>query len=129
MTLQRIDPGWAWTKNFNFWIGWKHGNVLQLSGLVAFAPDGKIVGVGDFYAQTIQIFKNIDEALASAGSGLKDVVKFTTYLTDMAGYPDFARARGDTFPDGVPASTTVGTPALIKPELLVEIEAMAIVRD
>ena len=127
MQLERIEPDWAWIKGYNFWIGWQHGNILQLSGLPAFDRDGNVVGEGDFYAQTLQVFKNIDEALACAGSGLADVVKFTTYLTDMAGYPDFARARAEVFPETIPASTTVGTSGLVRPELLIEIEAMAIV--
>jgi 2-iminobutanoate/2-iminopropanoate deaminase len=58
---------------------------------------------------------------------MADVVKITTYLTDMSGYAAFSRARAETFPGGVPASTTVASPALIMPELLVEIEAMAII--
>lgn len=127
MELERIEPDWAWIKKYNFWIGWKHGDILQLSGLPAFDRDGKVVGAGDFYAQTMQVFKNIDEALASIGSGLSDVVKFTTYLTDMEGFSDFARARAEVFPDSVPASTTIATPGLVRPDLLIEIEAMAIV--
>ena len=70
---------------------------------------------------------NIEEALASCGAKMADVVKITTYLTDMSGYAAFSRARAETFPGGVPASSTVVSPALIVPELLVEIEAMAII--
>jgi enamine deaminase RidA (YjgF/YER057c/UK114 family) len=55
------------------------------------------------------------------------VVKITTYLTDMSGYPEFSRARAEIFPDGVPSSSTVVSPELIMPDLLVEIEAMAII--
>ncbi len=127
MKQERVDPGWAWTKTMNFWVGVKLGETVQLSGMVAFDGDGNVIGDGDFYAQSIQTFKNIEEALASAGATMADVVKITTYLTDMAGYQDFSRARSEIFPNGVPSSTAVTTPALIKPELLVEIEAMAII--
>jgi enamine deaminase RidA (YjgF/YER057c/UK114 family) len=127
MKQERVDPGWAWTKKMNFWVGVKLGETVQLSGMVAFDGDGNVIGDGDFYAQSIQTFKNIEEALASAGATMADVVKITTYLTDMAGYQDFSRARSEIFPNGVPSSTAVTTPALIKPELLVEIEAMAII--
>ncbi len=127
MKQERVDPGWAWTKKMNFWVGVKLGETVQLSGMVAFDAEGNVIGEGDFYAQSMQTFKNIEEALANAGATMADVVKITTYLTDMAGYQDFSRARSEIFPNGVPSSTAVTTPALIKPELLVEIEAMAII--
>ena len=127
MKRERVDPGWAWPKKFNFWVGWKLDDKVQLSGLVAFDADGNVIGKGDCYAQSKQTFKNIEEALASAGATMSDVVKITTYLTDMADYQAFGKARAETFPDGVPASTTVCSPALISPDLLVEVEAQAII--
>ena len=127
MKRQRVDPGWTWTKKFNFWVGWKLGDTVQLSGLVAFDSEGIVIGKDDFYAQSIQTFENIEGALASVGAKMTDVVKITTYLTDMSGYADFSRARAEIFPDGVPSSSTVVSPALIMPDLLVEIEAMAII--
>ena len=77
--------------------------------------------------QSMQNFQNIEEALASAGATMSDVVKITTYLTDMANYQAFGKARSETFPEGVPSSTTVCSPALIMPDLLVEVEAVAII--
>ncbi len=127
MKRQRVDPGWSWTRKFNFWVGWKLGDTVQLSGLVAFDGEGGVIGKGDVYAQSIQTFRNIEQALVSCGAKMADVVKITTYLTDMAGYPEFSRARGEIFPEGVPSSSTVVSPALIMPDLLVEIEAMAII--
>ena len=115
------------TKKFNFWVGWKLGDAVQLSGLVAFDSEGVVIGKDDFYAQSIQTFENIEGALASVGAKMTDVVKITTYLTDMSGYADFSRARAEIFPDGVPSSSTVVSPALIMPDLLVKIEAMAII--
>jgi enamine deaminase RidA (YjgF/YER057c/UK114 family) len=127
MKRERVDPGWSWTKKFNFWVGYKLGDTVQLSGLVAFDGEGTVIGKGDLYQQSIQTFRNIEEALASVGGNMNDVVKITTYLTDMSGYAEFSKARAEIFPAGVPSSSTVVSPALIMPDLLVEIEAMAII--
>jgi len=124
---ERVDPGWEWPKKFNFWVGCKLDSTVQLSGLVAFDSAGNVVGKEDCYAQAKQTFMNIEEALASAGATMSDVVKITTYLTDMDNYQAFGMARAETFPEGVPSSTTVVSPALIMAGLLVEIEAMAII--
>ena len=76
MKRERVDPGWAWTENFNFWVGWKLNETVQLSGLVAFDSDGGVVGKDDFYAQSMRTFENIMpellveiEAMAIIGSG------------------------------------------------------------
>lgn len=127
MKRERVDPGWEWPKKLNFWVGWKRDGTVQLSGLVAFDSGGNVIGKGDCYQQAKQTFKNIEEALASAGASMSDVMKITTYLTDMDNYQAFGKARSEAFPDGVPASTTVVSPALITPDLLIEIEAMAII--
>ena len=127
MKRERIEPNWAWTKKFNFWVGWKLGDTIQLSGLVAFDCEGIVIGKDDVYTQSIQTFKNIEAALKSGGAKMTDVMKITTYLTAMSSYPEFSRARAEIFPDGVPSSSTVVSPALIMPDLLVEVEAMAII--
>ena len=126
MKQVRIDPGWAWAKKLNISAGVKIGDTIYLSGTVAFDSDGNVIGEGDVYAQAMQIFKNIEEALASVGATMADVVKITTFLTDMSDYREFGRARTEAFPAGVPASAAYATPALIKPELLVEVEAIAV---
>jgi len=127
MKRERIDPGWAWLKRFNISAGEKVGDTIWLSGAVAFDADGDVVGAGDLYAQTRQTFANLAEALASAGSSLDDVVKINTFLTDLSRYAEYGKARTEAFPKGVPASTVVGTTALVRPELLVEVEAIAVV--
>ena len=104
---------------------YRPGGEFNTAGVSAWA-----LGKNDVYAQPIQTFKNIKEAFASSGAKTGDVVKLTTYLTDMADYPGFSRARAETFPGGVPSSSTVASPALIMPNLLVEsnrIESMAII--
>ncbi len=127
MKQERIDPGWAWTKKLNISPGVKVGDTVYLSGAVAFDSDGNVVGGDDVHAQAKQIFQNIEEALASVGASMTDVVKITTYLTDMSRYGDFGKARTEAFPNGVPASTAVASPALVMPELLVEVDAVAVI--
>ncbi len=121
-----IDPGWNWTRRYNISVGRRVGRDVYLSGLVAFDEVGTLVGEGDVYLQSMQIFRNIDQALASVGGSITDVVRITTYLTDMTRSAELARARAEVLPHGSPASTAVATPALVMPELLVEVEATAI---
>ena len=127
MKRERIDPGWAWLKKFNIAAGEKIGDTIWLSGAVAFDAEGNIVGEGDLYAQSKKTFENIAEALASAGADMADIVKINTFLTDLARYAEYGKARTEAFPDGVPASTVVGTTALVRPELMVEVEAIAVI--
>jgi len=127
MKRARIDPGWAWLKKFNISAGEKVGDTIWLSGAVAFDSDGNIVGEGDLYAQTKKTFQDLAEALESAGSSLADVVKINTFVTDLSRYAEYGKARTEAFPNGVPASTVVGTTALVRPELLVEVEAIAVI--
>jgi enamine deaminase RidA (YjgF/YER057c/UK114 family) len=127
MKRERIDPGWAWLKKFNISAGEKVGDTIWLSGAVAFDGEGNIVGEGDLYAQTKKTFENLAEALESAGSSLADVVKINTFLTDLSRYAEYGKARTEAFPNGVPASTVVGTTALVRPELMVEVEAIAVI--
>ncbi len=127
MKRELVDPGWAWTKKFNIPAGMKVGDTVYLSGNVAFDSDGNIVGENDVYAQSKQIFQNIEEALASAGASMDEVIKITTYVTDISRYGEFSKARNEAFPSGVPATTAISAPALVLPELLVEIEAIAVI--
>lgn len=127
MKQERVDPGWAWTRKLNISAGVKIGDHVYTSGTVAFDSDGKVVGVGDVYAQSQQVFRNIAEILEAAGATMADVVKINTFLTDMSGYGAFGKARTEAFPLGVPASAAYATPALVMPELLVEVEAIAVI--
>jgi enamine deaminase RidA (YjgF/YER057c/UK114 family) len=89
---ERVDPGWAWTNKLNISAGVKVGGTIHLSVAVAFDSDGNVVGAGSVYEQSRQTFKNIEEALASAGASMADVIKITTFLTDFSGYGVFGRA-------------------------------------
>ena len=121
----QVDPGWAWAKRFRISQGVRAGDIVYVSGQVAFGDDGKIVGRGDMKAQARQVFGNIRDVVEKAGGTMDDVVKITTYVTDMSRYGDFAEARSEAFPGIPPASATVSVSALVDPDLLVEVDAIA----
>ncbi|HTY55692.1 MAG TPA: RidA family protein [Candidatus Binataceae bacterium] len=123
---KNLDPGWAWDDRLPLVQGKKIGNTILVSGQIAYDSNGNLVGEGDMKAQTRQVFANIKSILESAGSGLKDIVKINTYITDASKFMDMLAVRTEIFGDEPPASTAVVVAALAFPGLLVEIEAMAI---
>lgn len=120
-----VTPPWTWPEKFGITAGERVGDTIYLSGMLAFEADGTLVAPGDMYAQTLKVFANIREAIESEGGSMKDLVKITTFLTDMAAYGDFKRARTEVFGTTPPASTAVVSPALAVPGAVVEVEAVA----
>jgi len=104
----------------------KVGNQLFISGMTAGRPDGSMEGGDDAYEQARACFRKIQAMIEAAGGSLKDVVKFTIYLTDMADRPALGRARAEFFQGRMPCSTLVGISTLVDPAMKVEVEAMAI---
>ncbi len=100
--------------------------MLFISGQVALDAKGQLVGSGDFSAQAEQVFRNLKVALDSEGASFRDVVKITTYVTDMTHRDDLQKVRSKYFSSEPPASTLVGVTALANPEFMLEIEAIAI---
>jgi enamine deaminase RidA (YjgF/YER057c/UK114 family) len=102
------------------------GNVVHVAGTTATGDDGKIVGRGDPYAQTVQIFKNVEKALEKAGASLRDVVRTRMFVTDISRWEDIGRAHGEVFREIRPVATMVEVVKLIDPDMLVEIEVEAL---
>jgi reactive intermediate/imine deaminase len=100
---------------------------IYISGMIAFDKDGKVVGAGDMKAQAEQVFKNLETALTAAGAKFSDVVKMNSYITDMSKAQAVRDVRATYFNDATPASTFVEVKGLVRPDLLLEIEVVAVI--
>lgn len=130
--ITAIATGWDWEKDMPPAPGIKAGHTVYLSGQIALGPDGMLVGVGDLTAQARQCFENIRAILARAGGTMGDIVKMTTYFTsklDEDVTREYWTVRHEVFGDYRPASTGVQVQALVLPECLIEIEAIAVLAD
>ena len=126
MARHNVSTGGPWESKIGYSRAVRVGQSISVSGSTAMTPSG-IIGKGDPYAQTIQTFKTIEAALKQAGASLSDVVRTRIYMTDIEQWQEVGRAHGEIFGAIRPATTMVEVKRLIDPDMLVEIEADAIV--
>ncbi len=129
MSRQNFASGSPWEPVVGYSRAVRTGNQIFVTGTTALGAGGKLVGIGDAYAQTVQVLKNIDAVLKRAGAEMRHVVLTRMFVTDISRWQEIGRAHSEFFGEIRPCATMVEVSRLIDPDMLIEIEVQAIVED
>ena len=127
MSTQRVSSGAPWERQVGYCRAVRRGSFVAVAGTTAVDAEGNVVGVGDAYAQAQHCLSIIRAALEEAGADISDVIRTRVFLVNVDDWPEVGRAHAEVFAEYPPASTMLEAGRLINPELLVEIEADAII--